>query len=611
MKLSFRWLKCTIALASPLVFAYCLAFAPAAVPDNTPPARDDVQDIVFLGETRPVLLRFHVCVDGKPVPVGADDFLKHLFAYLDVRGTGALSKAEIARAPTVNDLLGANLVVQFGGRGMGGSSPSPSMDDIDADRDGKVTPAELAAYYRKKGYVPFQFQAESGYANNPAMAMMGGSSEPAVEAVSKAIFSRIDTNGDGKLSRAELAAAPAVLLPLDSDDDEIVTARELVPAARAANPNMFAAVASAALGGFAKGSTGNSQVMLVTTPGEVPADLVRHMQERYGPKGAGTATKLSRKDLGLDEATFAALDANRDGVLDAGELAGFVRRRPDLELSIRLGKSASESSRVVLVKSTEGQAQAEKASAKESVVTLDLGRTRLDLRADVGSGGGPDLFSAFVRPQLAGQFKQADKDKNGYLDEKEAEASRVFRGLFKAADRDGDGKLYEQEVFAYLDQMRALQQQAQAGCVTVAMTDQSRGLFDLLDVNRDGRLSVREMRGAVQLLERLAPPGKDYLTTADIPRSYQLSLRPGAAGAGGGPANLVALYFSPDKAETPTGSTAGPLWFRKMDRNRDGDVSRREFLFSEEMFRRIDTDSDGLISPQEAERFEALQQKRK
>jgi hypothetical protein len=37
-----------------------------------------------------------------------------------------------------------------------------------------------------------------------------------------------------------------------------------------------------------------------------------------------------------------------------------------------------------------------------------------------------------------------------------------------------------------------------------------------------------------------------------------------------------------------------------MDLNRDGDVSRREFLGSEEVFRRIDTDGDGLISVEEA-----------
>jgi hypothetical protein len=43
-----------------------------------------------------------------------------------------------------------------------------------------------------------------------------------------------------------------------------------------------------------------------------------------------------------------------------------------------------------------------------------------------------------------------------------------------------------------------------------------------------------------------------------------------------------------------------------MDRNRDGDVSRKEWLYSEELFRKIDTDGDGLISVEEAEAFDAL-----
>ena len=48
-----------------------------------------------------------------------------------------------------------------------------------------------------------------------------------------------------------------------------------------------------------------------------------------------------------------------------------------------------------------------------------------------------------------------------------------------------------------------------------------------------------------------------------------------------------------------------------MDRNRDGDVSRKEFLFSDELFRQIDTDGDGLISVEEAERYDAQLRKQK
>ena len=64
-------------------------------------------------------------------------------------------------------------------------------------------------------------------------------------------------------------------------------------------------------------------------------------------------------------------------------------------------------------------------------------------------------------------------------------------------------------------------------------------------------------------------------------------------------------------APTKAPVAAGPLWFRKMDRNRDGDVSRREFLGTDEEFQRLDTDGDGLISLEEAERADAALRKGK
>jgi Ca2+-binding EF-hand superfamily protein len=45
---------------------------------------------------------------------------------------------------------------------------------------------------------------------------------------------------------------------------------------------------------------------------------------------------------------------------------------------------------------------------------------------------------------------------------------------------------------------------------------------------------------------------------------------------------------------------AGPSWFRKMDRNKDGDVSRREFLGPRAAFEKLDRDHDGLIDAAEA-----------
>jgi EF hand len=73
---------------------------------------------------------------------------------------------------------------------------------------------------------------------------------------------------------------------------------------------------------------------------------------------------------------------------------------------------------------------------------------------------------------------------------------------------------------------------------------------------------------------------------------------------------LARIYGGGSKDLEIREPTKGPLWFRKMDKNRDGDVSRREWLGSEEMFRQIDRDGDGLISAEEADRFDAKTRKR-
>jgi Ca2+-binding EF-hand superfamily protein len=592
MRGNLKWAICTLQFAIVLLFALTLLSpAPAAAPPAPP--GPDVHDFVFLAEARPVLLRMHVRVDGKSVRQAWKGFVKHLFAYLDVNGDGVLDKAEAERVPSAEQVRGGLLV------GLGGGN-RPSLAELDTDKDGKVSLAELASYYRKKGLVPFRVEADASGAT-AALAFFGVAAEPSVTEVSEAIFAQLDADKDGKLTQKELARAPEVLLRLDTDEDELITARELVPNPKSARGGAAAAMRMMARPG--RGSSGNKLLVAVDPPGQAPADLVRLFKERYAPKkGWFAAKKLGRKELGLDEATFRRLDANGDGVLDDKELAGFVKRPADLELLVRL---ESGEARVEVVKAKGGTCPlAGKVKAAGALALLDLGKTRAELLGDEEEGYGAGPLDGIVRQQYLAQFRGADKDGNGYLDAKEAKASPVYRNLFKAMDRDGDGKLYEKEVLAYLDQITKLQERAMAACVSLTVSDQSRGLFALLDVNRDGRLSVREMRGAAGLLKELDRSGKGYLTRADLPHNYRLAVRRGQD-LGGQVAAIKVLYGGSYRKKVKE-SAKGPLWFRKMDRNRDGDVSRKEFLFGEELFKKIDTDGDGLISLEEAQKAEAL-----
>jgi Ca2+-binding EF-hand superfamily protein len=552
-------------------------------------APNDLQDFVLFSDARPILIRLHIRVGDQPFTVVWNAFMQHLFNYLDVNGDGHLDQDELDRVPSAELLLG---------RGLAGihfhqvERLRPSVP-LPRNKEGKVTVAELSAYYRGHGLAPFQLRiGATPKTMGPIISGVGYPPKDLEEprsgiAVGRTMFSLLDTNRDGKLTAKELAAAPAALLKADRNDDDVLTLEEME--------------ACALQEGAGREDPGR---VLLIGPETPVAELVRRLKTCYGQGKTG----LSAKDLGLDDKTFKLLDKDQNGKLDDDELGGFARRAPDLELTFRFSEKGNETN---VELNSPPSSLAGTTHNKKGPVSIQLGTLAVQLRPG----------ASMIRPQVTDEpsrsWANLDLDKKGFVTE--AALSKAYPGTipvggkFKMMDRNSDGKVTQEEYLGYLHRLSDLQVRATASCVSLVFLDSGLGLFDLLDADGDGILTVQEMTQAPKLLERIDKSGKGYLTEQDLPRTWNLVVRRGpAVGRGFGAfANNGYEAGFVVKGGYAKYLEEGPSWFHRMDSNGDGYLSRREFLGTDEQFRQLDRDGDGRISIEEAIQADAVLRKKK
>jgi Ca2+-binding EF-hand superfamily protein len=416
---------------------------------------------------------------------------------------------------------------------------------------------------------------------------------PPSESEQDTTFARIDANGDGTLGPDERDQAARVLRRFDQNDDESISGAEL---AAFRDPNSGSPAQE-------QRSTAEPPVLLLDRSGS----RIRTLQQvlnRFDTGGPGGAKpkdqRLSRSEIRLAAEVFREFDDNHDGALDSVELMQFLdRAEPAVELIVRLGERPSERpvvefiDRPLAARDKPGPAPAGSPRVRirrgdATRVTIELGDLRVDVRTEDTSWD-----AAQARQMSDRVFQDIDLDDSKSISLAEARGREPFQGLFRVMDRDGDGRIVKGEMNAAL----ALLEDLWRGHARLAVTDRGVLLFGNLDASGDGRLGLRELREASERLASFDRDGDGQIRAAEIPHRFELSLSL---------APLPPGFVTRDDPDGPTSgaprpvSAAGPLWFQKMDRNHDGDLSSREFLGPRDEFLRLDADGDGLISAREA-----------
>jgi Ca2+-binding EF-hand superfamily protein len=513
--------------------------ASAVVKENAAAAADDdLRDVLLMLDDGPLHLRFHVTLGGVSLAAARSAYVDRLMQTLDTDRDGKLSPEEAARSP-LRTTRRRDAAAEF-------------LNSLDGKR--VETRKDIVQAVERAGGEMVVYHQDMTASKND-----------------REVFKFLDSDNSGFLDRAEMAAAAMKIMERDQDQDECISFQEFLPAPEPdPQPGLVPQRPAAE-----RPATTRDLVHDIREP-TLPARLIKKYDRNRD-------NKLSPAELGWPADRVKMLDTNADGKLSLKELTGVGGTPVDLELAVDLdgppdGKAALE------IISTLGKRVDD--AKRPDVVRLVFAKAVVTF-----SFRKIDSIKTAIEKAMRG-FNQIDVDGNGYLDATETAMRVRFERELADLDADGDGKIFGEEMEKYV----AARAEPMATTARISVYDTGRGFFESLDTNGDGRISMREVKSSAKSLQRIARRNSEKLAPEDPVRNFHIEFTRG----------IYMLFREVGEQTAPQTPgfeqrvPIGPEWFKRMDRNSDGDLTWNEFLGPRHVFHRLDTDGDGLIDPQEA-----------
>jgi Ca2+-binding EF-hand superfamily protein len=523
----------------------------------------EVRDLVFLGPQGIVLMRLNIDAGSRSVTTIRRDYTAVVFRTLDANADGLLAADEAARIPAAGQLSASAEQLGDGWQAL----------DV-APQDGALSVDELFPFVDERLGPRFKIELKTRLQQSVRL-------KP------------LDLNGDELVSRDEVEQGLVTLHGFDFDDDEALSVAELQPFPTAIRQALLQQQAS---------EPAQLPLMSIDSPAEYEAACDRILTF-YGSSRVAVGQPLAiaiEQVGGLLRETVEAADQNRDNVLDREELRELLSQaEPALALdvlvrrnAVRVDQKVPAGGLVEFLPRTREAPNRQQAMLAGMSVSLGASNNREGFMSD----------AEVIVNQVLIQFIQADADKNRYLNESEfATVRATFAQVrvpdveFAGVDADGDGMLTRDELKAYVETNAGLSE----ATLVLSVSDDAKTLFDILDGNLDNRLTPREFQEGYTRMRRYDQDKDGQLGIGELRSHYGFIVSPAR------PEFLLLIASDQMMQANPgmarvTPMTSGPTWFRKMDRNQDGDLTWREFLGTREAFDGLDSDGNALIDLNEA-----------